>query len=91
MSLFSCQQLQMGLVLHLLRFRLVLWKLNQELEVLLRTKELVKLRLTMGLTAARRAAANAERWRNMAASIEFVVVWYDILEVVIWRSSRNSA
>jgi len=81
----------MGLVLHLLRFRLVLWKLNQELEVLLRTKELVKLRFTTGLTATRRAAANAERWRNMAASIEFVVVWYDILEVVIWRSSRNSA
>jgi hypothetical protein len=33
-------------------------------------KELVKLRLTTGLTATRRAAAIAERWRNMAASIE---------------------
>jgi hypothetical protein len=34
-----------------------------------RTKELVKLRLTMGDTAARRAAAKAERWRNMVIQL----------------------
>lgn len=39
---------------------------------------MVKLRLTMGLTAARRAAAIAERWRNMTASIDLVVGWYDL-------------
>lgn len=38
--------------------------------VVRRTNEVVKLRLTMGLTAARRAAAIAERWMNMASSIE---------------------
>ncbi len=37
-----------------------------------RTKELVKLRLMTGDTAARRAAAKAERWRNMVGSIEGV-------------------
>jgi len=41
-----------------------------------RTKELVKLRLMMGDTAARRAAAMAERWRNMVGSIDVVVVSY---------------
>lgn len=35
--------------------------------------ELVKLRLMMGETAALRAAAIAERWRNMAGSIRVVV------------------
>jgi hypothetical protein len=34
-----------------------------------RTTELAKLRLMMGETAARRAAAMAERWRNMAAAM----------------------
>jgi hypothetical protein len=41
-----------------------------------RTKELVKLRLMTGDTAARRAAAMAERWRNMVGSIDVVVVSY---------------
>ena len=53
------------------------WKL------VLRTKEVVKLRLTMGLTAARRAAAIAERWRNMVLSIglwenELIFVMFQI-------------
>lgn len=39
-----------------------------------RTKELVKLRLMAGDTATRRAAAKAERWRNMVGSID-VVCW----------------
>ena len=34
-----------------------------------RTTELAKLRLMMGETAARRAAAMAERWRNMATAM----------------------
>lgn len=38
-------------------------------ELVRRTKDVVKLRLMTGFTAARRAAATAERWRNMAASI----------------------
>jgi hypothetical protein len=53
---------------------------------ILRTKEVVKLRLIMGLTAARRAAAIAERWRNMAASIELNFEWYD---VEVERASAN--
>ena len=39
-----------------------------------RTKELVKLRLMTGETAALRAAAMAERWRNIVCSIDDVVV-----------------
>ena len=39
-------------------------------ELVLRTKDVVKLRTAMGRAAARRAAANAVRWRNMVASIE---------------------
>ncbi len=42
-------------------------------EVVLRTIELVKLRLIIGLTAALRAAARAGRERNMAASIALVL------------------
>jgi hypothetical protein len=38
----------------------------------------VKLRFTMGDTAARRAAAMALRWRNMVASIEEDCRWYDL-------------
>jgi len=33
-------------------------------------KEVVKLRMTRGETAARRAAAMAERWRNIVLAIE---------------------
>lgn len=40
----------------------------------LRTMEVAKPRLIMGLTAARRAAAIADRWRNMATSIAW---WFE--------------
>lgn len=39
-------------------------------EVVRRTKELVKLRLIIGDTAARRAAARAGRERNMVAQLK---------------------
>ena len=58
-------------VLLLLKFWSVSGKLFEGAgELVLRANEVVKLRCTMGRTAARRAAANAERWRNMADSIE---------------------
>lgn len=49
-------------------------------EVIRRTRDVAKLRLTTGETAARRAAAMAERWRNMVWSngVAFVVVRSDI-------------
>lgn len=40
--------------------------------------ELVKLRLTTGETAARRAAAIAERWRNMAGAIGGCGSWDEV-------------
>ena len=43
----------------------------------------------MGLTAARRAAAIAERWRNMAASIELDFEWYDIEVEELLESCTN--
>lgn len=43
------------------------------------TKEEVKVRLTTGLTAALRAAATAERWRNMVPSIGVVEVESNVI------------
>ena len=40
--------------------------------------ELVKLRLMAGETAARRAAAIAERWRNMARAIGGCGSWVEV-------------
>ena len=63
----------------LLIFRSVSWgPFDRELGVVLRTNDVVKLRLTSGLATARRAAVTAVRWRNMAASIELNVEGYDL-------------